>query len=362
MVAAPRLAAAQSALGVHATLCFPSPEPEVAERFRRSCALVPALAGVGRAELSLPGGMLGRMVQRSWREKLGAALAQADLVHLHGQGSTIVELAATLAAAETRVGAGGVPIFFSPYAAPPPKHPGKAWTAARLVLATGPAQLDAIRMGGFTSQILPAGVFLEEIGSWPPPGSFLDAYPALHQSPYVLCPSPLSPAWGQDLLIQAFGAIAGRHLETNLVLAGTDLGDAPRLRQLIIHLGLLQRTVLLDAPRGPERLAAINDATLVCLPWRAPGEMAVGGGAEAMLASKPLVVCAAADIAELADRGAGVVVEPQVPDLAAALDRVLRDPPLTAEMGKRARILAMERFTWPQIARESLLLARDVLK
>jgi glycosyltransferase involved in cell wall biosynthesis len=57
---------------------------------------------------------------------------------------------------------------------------------------------------------------------------------------------------------------------------------------------------------------------------------------------------------EVRDAGAGEVVRLGVAAFTAALERVLADDAARVRMGRAGRDLAMSRFTWPAIARQSV--------
>jgi glycosyltransferase involved in cell wall biosynthesis len=59
------------------------------------------------------------------------------------------------------------------------------------------------------------------------------------------------------------------------------------------------------------------------------------------------------NLPEVAEAGAGLVVEPQVEPLAAALRSLMTDDDRRREMGVHGRALVQERFTWERVA-ESL--------
>ncbi|MCP5099947.1 MAG: glycosyltransferase family 4 protein [Chloroflexi bacterium] len=73
---------------------------------------------------------------------------------------------------------------------------------------------------------------------------------------------------------------------------------------------------------------------------------------EAMASETPVVVTRVGGMVEIVERGkGGIIVERgNIPELAAAMSRLLEDDGLRAEMGKNGRFAATEYFSWSQIA------------
>jgi glycosyltransferase involved in cell wall biosynthesis len=94
----------------------------------------------------------------------------------------------------------------------------------------------------------------------------------------------------------------------------------------------------------PDLMRAID---VMCLPsHREPFGLVY---VEAALAEKPVIACDAGGAPEIVDDGdTGLLVRPQnVPDLTEAILTLLDNRDQAAAMGRRARQLALERFTWP---------------
>jgi glycosyltransferase involved in cell wall biosynthesis len=77
---------------------------------------------------------------------------------------------------------------------------------------------------------------------------------------------------------------------------------------------------------------------------------------EAMASGTPVVCSALGGLPEVVDHGVtGFLVEPgNVEELRERLTEILRDPQLAGRMGRQARELAMERFTWQTCAERCL--------
>jgi glycosyltransferase involved in cell wall biosynthesis len=77
---------------------------------------------------------------------------------------------------------------------------------------------------------------------------------------------------------------------------------------------------------------------------------------EAMASGTPVICSRTGGLPEVVQHGVtGFLVEPgNVEELRDRLDELLGDPQLTTAMGRRARELVLERFTWKRCAQRCL--------
>jgi len=127
------------------------------------------------------------------------------------------------------------------------------------------------------------------------------------------------------------------------------VGEGPlrgELEQQITAAGIADRFRLLGFRRDvPDLMRAVD---VMCLPsHREPFGLVY---VEAALAEKPVIACEAGGAPEIIDDGeTGLLVRPQnVPDLTQAILTLLDNRNHAATMGRRARELALDRFTWPR--------------
>jgi glycosyltransferase involved in cell wall biosynthesis len=110
--------------------------------------------------------------------------------------------------------------------------------------------------------------------------------------------------------------------------------------------GISDRVRLLGFRRDvPDLMRAVD---VMCLPsHREPFGLVY---VEAALAEKPVIACEAGGAPEIIEHDeTGLLVRPQnVPDLTQAILTLLDNPAHAARMGRRARELALEQFTWPR--------------
>lgn len=120
----------------------------------------------------------------------------------------------------------------------------------------------------------------------------------------------------------------------------------PELETQIAAAGITDRVRLLGFRRDvPDLMRAVD---VMCLPsHREPFGLVY---VEAALAETPVIACEAGGAPEIIDHEeTGLLVRPQnVPDLTQALLTLLDNRSHAACMGRRARELALDRFTWPK--------------
>jgi glycosyltransferase involved in cell wall biosynthesis len=170
---------------------------------------------------------------------------------------------------------------------------------------------------------------------------FRQRFGIAEDAPVCLFMGRLQARKGVDVLARAFrqADVPG----ARLVIAGPDEGMMAHLQPMIDP-----RITLAGFLSGTDRLAALAAADVFCLPAR--GEGLSMASLEALAAGLPVILSPGCNLPEAAEAGAGMIVEPQIVPLAAALGELLSDPVRRARMGAAARRLAQERFTWGKVA------------
>jgi glycosyltransferase involved in cell wall biosynthesis len=217
--------------------------------------------------------------------------------------------------------------------------------------------LRPLRLGVPTA-ILPNGVFLDELEPLPSRGTFRARHPELGSAPYVLFLSRMHYKKGLDVLAHAFERLAAVNADVRLVVAGPDQGAGPAFVQAIARAGLQHRVHLIGPLYGEAKLAAFVDAACFCLPSRQEGfSVAI---TEALACGVPVVITQACHFPEVAEVGAGSIVELDPAAIADALSLILQVPARAAAMGAAGAALVRERYTWPRIAEATLLAYQSV--
>jgi glycosyltransferase involved in cell wall biosynthesis len=162
----------------------------------------------------------------------------------------------------------------------------------------------------------------------------------LPDGPIIVCGSRLAPEKGVDVLIEAFARIEDRAAVLLLVGGGS---DSDKCRALVERLGLGERVRFLGMRDDMHRL--LHSATVVVVPTlcdEAFGLVVV----EAMACGKPVIVTAAGAMPEIVDSGRCGLVVPKrdAPALARAIDSLLANPAMAAQLGDNARRRVLERY------------------
>ena len=189
-------------------------------------------------------------------------------------------------------------------------------------------------------EVVPNGVNADEFAHLEGRSAFRERY-GLGDSVVCLFMGRLHPRKGVEALVRAFNQ--ANIPNSRLLIVGPDEG----------MLALLQaikgdQTVITGYLDGQKRLAALAAADLFCLP--ATGEGLSMAALEALAAGLPTILSPGCNLPEVAQVGAGLIVEPQVEPLAAALRDLLPDADRRAAMASAGQRLVRERFTWASVA------------
>jgi glycosyltransferase involved in cell wall biosynthesis len=194
--------------------------------------------------------------------------------------------------------------------------------------------------------VIPLGIPALGDDSRMPPG----VADVLGGAPFVVAIGTLEPRKNFAHLVGAFGAVAERHPDLRLVIAGHDGPARPEIAAAIARLpaGTRERVVLAGGVSDAGRRALLENATLLAYP-----SIYEGFGfpvLEAMSAGVPVVAARAGSIPEVAGDAALLFEPTNEHDLAAEIDRVLTDDTTRAELVARGRD-RVHAFSWDHTAR-----------
>ncbi len=209
------------------------------------------------------------------------------------------------------------------------------------------------------TRIIPNGLFLQELEALPPPGTFYNSHPELRRRPYVLFLGRIHQKKGLDHLIAAFELVAKTCDDAALVVAGPDGGALYSLSSDVARRGLSQHVHVVGPLYGQDKLAALNDAAVFCLPSRQEGfSIAI---LEALGCGIPVVISESCHFPEVSAAGAGTIVELTAHSISTAIIRYLRDQKLHQRSAESARKLVRARYTWPSIAQLTINMYEEAL-
>ncbi|HPC54371.1 MAG TPA: glycosyltransferase family 4 protein, partial [Verrucomicrobiota bacterium] len=189
-----------------------------------------------------------------------------------------------------------------------------------------------------------------EINARPTPGA-----PA-----HLLCVAHIYALKNQNALIRALDPLAGKYpfelhfcgAADERIAYAREFLRLVRARRWCVHHGFAGRQ---------EVQARLLEATALILPSLEDNcPMAI---LEAMAAGVPVIAARVGGVPELVEEGkTGFLCNPHEPaSMAAAIERVLRDPAWAAAVARQARERARERFHPETIARRHLAIYREVL-
>jgi glycosyltransferase involved in cell wall biosynthesis len=216
---------------------------------------------------------------------------------------------------------------------------------------------------GASIEIIPNGVFAHEFADLPARGAFRAAH-GLGEGPLVLFLSRLHHKKGLDLLADAWPQVLARVPSARLAVAGPDGGDgsAQRFSEAVVRAGLQGSVSLVGPLYERDKLQALVDADVFCLPSRQEGfSIAI---LEALACATPVAITGECCFPEVAQAPATAPGEPigagtitpalNAANVAQGLIRLLTEPARARAMGRNGRQMVLERFTWPSIAERML--------
>jgi glycosyltransferase involved in cell wall biosynthesis len=224
-------------------------------------------------------------------------------------------------------------------------------------------QVKHIRVFGVNNQIvmIPNGVNPDAFQTLPGRQELEQFYPQLTEKQVVLFLGRLNPIKGLDILAKAFGKIAKWREDIYLLIVGPDEGGYQAQIEKLLKKGeALNRVIFTGILTGDKKLFALSRADIFVLPSYSEGfSMAI---LEAMGCGLPVIITRQCHFPEVAEAGAGLVIEPAVDQLAAAMEKLLNEPQLRQEMGSNGRRLIAEKFTLDKIAEKMIEMYKEVLK
>ena len=238
------------------------------------------------------------------------------------------------------------------------------------IVATCPDEVFELKALGIDAakvSIAPCGVDLELFNGNCDAGAAAVARARKYR---ILSVGPLVPRKGVDLVIQSLPLLAEAGFDDVELLIVGGSGDAlaldddpevQRLRAIARDLGVAdQVTMPGQLPRDAMPGIFRSSDVVVCTPWYEPFGIVP---LEAMACGVPVVAAAVGGLREtVVDRRTGLHVPPRDPEaIAAAVQELLGDPALRAEMGRAGMQRARSRYSWERVAADTEKAYRSVL-
>lgn len=300
--------------------------------------------------------------------RLAEAIAATDVVHCHGIWSSLLLTAARIADARAKPYFVSVHGLLSPWAIRKSRRKKQLATAlfgirrycenARgMIFGTrGECEVSTALGSRLRPFFIPNGVSpgtgLQPVTPQDRVRLIAKAPPVERWSRTVLFFSRIHPKKGLDMLIEAFAKVAPRFPGTGLLIAGLtdDLDYQRAIECQIADLASAEIFMTTDlVGEGSQFLYAFADVFV--LPSHEEGfSMAL---LEALAYGCPTLSTTLCHLPEIAEQGAGVVVDPTPEAIARGLADLLgRNDEELAAMRSRARVLFESRFTWASVAHQ----------
>lgn len=206
---------------------------------------------------------------------------------------------------------------------------------------------------GVPVEVIPNGVFLDEVDIPTEPGEFRRSLPELGDHRFALFLSRLHYKKGLDFLADAWRLVAPRFPEVHLVVAGPREDDSIDDFQRRIRGAGLEKTVHVVGPvYGSRKVAAFRECECFVLPSRQEGfSISI---LEALALGAPCVISRECHFPEVGEAGAGIITELGAESVGEGISRMLGDDAFRAGAVENASRLVRERYVWPQVARRTI--------
>ena len=224
------------------------------------------------------------------------------------------------------------------------------------MLLTKPCRIKA---PGF---VIPNGVNLSEFDCLPPYGIFMQKHPELSDKRILLFFSRINFKKGLDILARAFGEVAQKKDDVYLVLAGPDNeGYVAKVKTWLQQEKTLGRSIFTGMLFGEDKLPVLRDSDIFVLPSYT--ENFGNAVVEAMACGLPVIISNKVNIwRDVIEVNAGFVTDCDSHQVAEAILKLLDEPKLGREMGKRGKKLVEEKYTWPKAAKQMIEIYEEILK
>jgi len=364
-----RLAAAQAALG-HDVIILGGRAEDRDEHTRKFLNETP---GIERVEICCTAlhsqGLAGLLFGGETESEL-ERLAPIDVLHLHGVWDPVLVRAAAWCRKR------GVPYVLCPHGmlddwslqqgaakkkfALAITHRALTRRAGTIHVLNEHEKTTIGRLGfGTRMDVIPNGIFIEEVDVVTKPREFRDSIEGLGDAPYALFLSRLHYKKGLDILADAWALACPDLPGVRLVIAGPrDDNSIDDFNQRIAKAGLTDSVFVVGPIYGTTKTSAYRDASVFVLPSRQEGfSMAI---TESLALGTPAVVSTECHYPDISEFDAGIETSLAPEDVADGLRKMFRDEVFSKQAAERGAKLVRERYTWPAIARQSISVYQQI--
>ena len=197
-------------------------------------------------------------------------------------------------------------------------------------------------------EIVPLGINLAEYSDLGEEGEFRKKYGISDDEKLILFLGRIHEIKGLDLLIDALNEV--KYDNVKLAIVGGDYGYLDETKRLIDEYGLNDKVIFPGVLTGKDKHSALIDCDIFAMPSRY--ESFTTSGLEAMACCKPLVLTKNNHIHDWVDNNVGLCCEFDKNELSACFDKLLDNPQLCEEFGRKGRQLVHEKYNWNMIEKQ----------
>lgn len=222
---------------------------------------------------------------------------------------------------------------------------------AAVLQITGTPEARNIRNLGLKVPLvyIPNGIHKGDIETLVSPQQFYQKFPETYGKTLILFLGRIDPKKGLDLLATAFARTKAVFPKVHLVIAGpNNIGFLTTVQNYFKKENCLDAITFTGLLTGSLKYAALSAASLYVSPSYSEGfSMSI---LEAMASGLPCVITTGCNFPEAESAQAAYVTRIDADAIAKALIQCLDDPEGSKAMGKRARQLVIDHYSWEKIA------------
>ena len=239
----------------------------------------------------------------------------------------------------------------------------KAMSKASALHAITQEEAQNIRRLGISNDIrlIPNGIHANACVDSVNSSDFLAMHPSLQGKPVLLFLGRIHPIKGLDLLVDAFKLVLNRYPETHLVIAGPDEnGYKQHIEDQLKGNETYANCIFTGLLSERDKLKALKLANILVLP--SYSEVMGIATLEGMDAGLPVVITEGCQFPEVAENGAGLVVQHTSTSLSDAILYLLDNPQIRKKMGQIGQQLISQTYNWSTISDSYIDLYADILR
>jgi glycosyltransferase involved in cell wall biosynthesis len=208
--------------------------------------------------------------------------------------------------------------------------------------------------------LLPNGVDQAAFSGLPDREALLRKYPEVAQKTVILFLGRIHPKKGIPLLLDALAQTLAHGHELHLFIAGPDeAGHRAEVETQVRRLSLTPNVTLTGPVDGEDKRLLLGGADLFALTSHQEGDSVAVK--EALGAGLPVLITHPCHLGQAASERAGLVVNPVVGEIQIALEKMVSDATLRAEMSANARRLVERDYRWDAIGAKLVERYKEVL-